>query len=147
MSLVRKPQHSKRVTEGRKCGGQRRVFAVDLLLVLDGRHCSMSVCWQGRSNAEGESYGATINRNEKMRFSMLVAFPRSMHTSPLLTVTKEKHMASKAGEGGRGAWDHVKVLCQFYYTVRTSRAALFSHCPQTFPFILGFSLSKEFAIL
>lgn len=35
-----------------------------------------------------------------MRFSMLVAFPRSMHTSPLLTVTKEKHMASKACEGG-----------------------------------------------
>lgn len=32
------------LTEGRKCGGQRRVFAVDLLLVLDGRHCSMSVC-------------------------------------------------------------------------------------------------------
>lgn len=38
-------------------------------------------------------------------------------------------------------------VLRWYYSARTSRAALVSHCPQTFPFILGFSLSEEFAIL
>ena len=110
------------------------------------------LCAAGRDLRErGQELGVILKREwegEIQLSGQVLAGWGSMHTSPLATVAKEKHLAYRS----RLAWERWMRPCEryaplCYCSAHTSTAALFSHCPQTFPFILDFSLSEELAIL